>query len=518
MPRMKKLLIFLILFASKASAQITFEKTFAGNDDQSGYSVQQTFDGGYIVAGQNLNFPHRQLLLLLRTDSLGDTLWTRSFGGPSFDLFALSVEQTYDNGFAVCGSYADGNGNTIFLVKTDQNGNLLWTKRYSSVTTEVIGGSMKQTPDSGFVICGKTWASNGTGQVLVIKTNSIGDTLWSKLYLTGSSEGKSIDITNDNGYIITGMTPNGPVILKIDANGNSIFQKHFTFYAYETRIRSTSDGGYLLTGTFNPSTQNDAFLLKTDSTGNVLWTKLFDGPLNNNDWGNTIIETKDSNYVLTIETASYVYFVSQLQLIKVDRTGNVLWSSIFDGVNNSGCFFDACASQTSDEGFIISGHRTSPTTNHAEIYLIKTDSVGNTGCNISNPLVLDSFITTSAIPIAPGSNSFPGIVSSFLLTDSTVEIINTLCSSVGIQTDDFRQDELQIFPNPASRYFTVQMNRIDSRQLELFNSTGEKILSKNIPGKNFIELNCDNLPDGIYFLRVTFANGEIATSKITLMK
>jgi hypothetical protein len=513
---MKKYFIFLILFISKASAQITFEKTFAGIDDQIGYSVCQNYDGGYIITGQNLKLPFYRNLLLIRTDSLGDTMWTKIFEADSIAQMGLTVSQTIDSGFVVCGRSFDPNlPSSIFLLKTDQNGNIVWLKRFGSQTKNVIGGSMKETPDSGFIMCGSYESTNGNYQVLVVKTNSVGDTLWTRIYLYPSSFATSIDLTQDNGYIISGESVGTPLIMKLDANGNIIFLKQYTISGIETRIHSTSDGGYILCGTIFHA-DGDALLLKLDSIGNVLWAKSFDGPLSYDDWGETVIETKDSSYVCIVEGGSYI--VPVISIIKTDKSGNLLWSKINDGINESGCHFDAAISQTSDAGFISSGYRRSPASNNIEVYLIKTDSLGNTECNMSNLSVIDSFLTCNATSSPLLVNQIPVTIDSINFILETNQNINTLCSSAGIQTESLAREEIQIFPNPANRQFTIKLNRTHSKQLELYNITGENIFSTNIIGQDSITLDCENFQPGFYYVSIYFENGEKAVFKIAIIK
>ena len=165
---------------------ITFEKTFGGEDNDRGYSVQQTFDDGFIIAGaknENSSNPGQGDLYLIRTDASGDSLWTRTY--VSVDFYNLnSVLQTNDSNFIMVGAvespapYMD-----VFLMKINWAGDSIWSRTYGGSSTD-IGYSVQQTFDGGFIISGETVSSTipQSQDVYLIKTDSNGDTLWTKNY------------------------------------------------------------------------------------------------------------------------------------------------------------------------------------------------------------------------------------------------------------------------------------------------------------------------------------------------
>ncbi|PCH95985.1 MAG: hypothetical protein COB85_04100 [Bacteroidetes bacterium] len=182
--------------------------------------------GGTVSFGQGMGD-----IYLVRTDSNGDTLWTRTYGGANDEPWWLigSVQETSDNGFILTGvttSFGAG-GDDVYLIRTDVNGDNLWTKTYGGINNDG-GSSVQQTVDGGYVIAGNT-ASFGSGgsDVYLIKTNANGDTLWTKTYgSTGNENGLSVRQTKDGGYIITGsitdsISGNNVYLIKTDANGNS---------------------------------------------------------------------------------------------------------------------------------------------------------------------------------------------------------------------------------------------------------------------------------------------------------
>ena len=216
---------------------------------------------------------------LIKINNSGDTLWTKTFGGPGEDRFR-ELHQTTDGGFILVSetlSFGAGNSD-VYLVKTDSIGNLLWTKTYGGSSSD-YGYSVRQTSDGGYIIAGYTQSFGAGGtDVYIIKTNNSGNLEWTKTY-GGSSDdyGYSIRQTTDGGYIMAGYTTSfgeaGDVyLIRIDANGELIWSKAFggsqTDYGWS--VRQTVDGGLIIAGFTRSfgSASEDVYLIKTDQLGN----------------------------------------------------------------------------------------------------------------------------------------------------------------------------------------------------------------------------------------------------------
>jgi len=315
---------------------------------EDGESIQQTNDGGYIAAGFATSADGDVTgqvggsdYWVVKLNNISNIQWQKNFGG-SLSESAFSICQTIDQGYIIGGfSYSnDGNvtGNhsasgsaDYWLVKLDSVGNLQWQKCLGGTLQEQLCRVI-QTSEGGFFASGYAMSNDsdvtgnhGNTDFWAVKLDTVGNIQWQKCYGGSQLEqGFSVTQTSDAGYIIAGgtLSNNGDVsgnhgnedlwIVKIDTAGTMQWQKCLGGTQQDRAhcINQTFDNGYIVTGKTTSNNGDvsgnhgggDAWILKTDSTGNIQWQKCFGGT--NNEEGNFVIQTLDSGYMIAGFTGS----------------------------------------------------------------------------------------------------------------------------------------------------------------------------------------------------------------------
>ena len=242
-----------------SSGSITWQKAYGGGNGGFGGFVRQTQDGGYIVGGTTDSFGAGEYdFFILKLDGTGNIAWQKTYGGTGNER-EPSIQQTQDGGYIVASrtdSYGTGDYDA-WAVKLDANGDITWQKRYGGTGSD-RGFFAMQTDDLGFIIVGQT-DSFGTGDIdaWAVKLDANGDITWQKRYGgTGAEYFWSINQTQDGGYIVAGSTDsfsNGGKdawLLKLKENGDITWQKRYggTGEEYAQAVQQTDAGGYIVAG------------------------------------------------------------------------------------------------------------------------------------------------------------------------------------------------------------------------------------------------------------------------------
>ena len=367
-------------------------KTFGGMEDDNGFSVQQTTDEGYIIAGSTESFGAGDCdVWLIKTDENGDMVWNRTFGGSAYDSSA-SVQLTNDGGYVVIGyTWSSGAGSDVWLIKTDDNGTQSWNRTFGGIRDDK-GYSIWPTIDFGYIIVGETWSLNMGGDVWMIKTDVNGNEQWNKTFGgVKVDHGYAIQQTIDEGYIIAGSTESFGAgdfdvwLIKTDAEGNEMWDKTFGRGGFDQglSVQQTTDGGYIITGSQTDSSdgRQNVWLIKTDTNGNEQWNTTFGGT--QDDYGYAVQQTADAGYILVGETwASGAG--GEVWLIKVNADGERIWDKTYGGTYTD---WGVSIQQTTDEGYIITGSTMSFGAEYQDVLLIKTDENGTISDPPSTPAI-----------------------------------------------------------------------------------------------------------------------------------
>lgn len=317
------------------NGNLIWEKTYGGADQDYGQSVCETSDGGFVIAGYTVSYGAGYTdVYLIKTDINGDSLWTRTFGGTARD-YGYSVCETSDGGYIITGKTQDlivANWD-VYLIKTDSNGDSVWTRQFGGVQHDV-GQSVCESSDGGFVIVGSTTSTYS--DLYMAKTDEDGNLLWEKNMGGGKPKaGHSISETSDGGFIIAGYKAsyNSQIqymddvyLVKTDSLGDTLWTQvydegtggHERGYS----VCQTYDNGYIIAGaSLYNSPGNYVYLIRTDSLGDSLWTQTFGGDFY--DYGRSVCETIDGGYAIGGSTYSFGAGESDVYLIKTDSDGNV---------------------------------------------------------------------------------------------------------------------------------------------------------------------------------------------------
>jgi len=316
-----------------SSGNLSWAKTIGGTSEDYGYSIQQTSDGGYVITGKTSSFGAGvDDVFVIKLDSYGNLSWAKTIGGTGEDS-GSSIQQTSDGGYVITGETSSfGAGSyDVFVIKLNSSGNLSWAKTIGGTGIN-SGYSIQQTSDGGYVITGRTYGFGAGGDVFVIKLNSSGNLSWAKtIGGTSDDEGSSIQQTSDGGYVITGYTSSfgagdwDVFVIKLDSSGNLSWARAIggTNYDSGSSIQQTSDGGYVITGYTSSFGAGDwdVFVIKLDSSGNLSWAKTMGGT--NYDVGYSIHQTSDGGYIITGSTEFSRRVYGYIFVIKLDSSGNI---------------------------------------------------------------------------------------------------------------------------------------------------------------------------------------------------
>ncbi len=521
--------LFSLCFYSSAYSQVTFPPTIqwrtclGGSGSESTgtvsvgasggaslfYSIIQTVDGGYILAGSTgsndgdvSGLNGTQDFWIVRLDASGSLLWQKCLGGYGLD-FATSIEQTSDGGYIVAGttnsndgdvSGYHGGGADYWVVKLSDTGNLQWQK--------CLGGSgrdnatsVQQTTDGGFIIAGcsdfnggDVTGNHGQYDFWIVKLNSSGGLIWQKS-LGGSLKDvpQSIKQTSDGGYVVAGYS---------DSNDGDVSGHH---------------------GSFEYS---DFWIVKLNSSGDIVWQKSLGG--SNEEEANSIQQTADGGYIVAGLAGSFDGDVSNnlgfdYWVVKLSSLGEIVWDRCYGGVPSTGYGSEEAFSiqQTTDGGYIIAGGSLS--TNgygYVDCWIVKVNSIGD--IQWQKFYGGDSYdIATSIRQTTDGGYVFIGVTESQDSAslspgnvfghhgsgDIWVVKLNPTISGFGFS--DFEENyQLNINPNPSKNFINVNVDiNLVGRSYTISDITGMIIVSGKVISENFT-IDLTAFKSGVYYLNV----------------
>lgn len=462
-----------------------FVYTYGGSNDDYARQIIATKDSGYIVVGTTSSFGVALTdIYIVKTDNNGVKEWSSRYGTPGID-WGYAIRQTFDNGYIVTG-YTNQNavtGYDIYLLKIDSSGNVEWTKTIGGPDWDFAYG-IEVTPDSGFIICGKSYSySNGGSDVYIVKTNSSGDVLWQKNYGgTNAESANGIIRDRNNNYGIIGETKsfgagdNDVWLLKISGAGDTLWTK-----TYGTAL---SDAGYAIDTTTNESficngtsygfraadTTSDMYFFKVDSLGNQLWYRV-QGEALKAEEGRVVKTLPDGNLFSGGMTESYGLGKTAYFMLRCNPNGYFLNGCAFGGTDYEEGYSVAVGK---DKQIVFAGISNSYGCGLYDMYLARIDTF--------------TFVD-----------------------DYVLGIYETCDSTISVSEINNKERNILLFPNPASGSVLLNINNSN-----LFIKDHEVIISdvtcKEVKRMSFekfpVEIALGNLKAGMYFVEV-FQEGHL---------
>lgn len=520
-------LVFLssLCFSTSTAAQTTFEKTYGNIYGNEANSVIQTNTGGYAIAGfYDVEGLFSAEFYVIVTDAQGDTLWARTYGEKVDSTVNLingsgnegyHLIQTSDNGFLFTGErHLPGGGTSdAFSVRLSETGELLWSRLYGGFDND-YGISVAQTADDDFVIGGFTETYGaGIRDMYLFKTNALGDTLWTKTY-GGPSIDAATDMqqTTDGGFILVGYTfsfgaGNSDVyVIRTDANGDILWQKTYGGELNDIgqSIIQTQDGGFIICGeteSFDLGTL-EVYVLKINAAGVVEWSKAYGG--NEFESGRSIAETEDG-YAIAGYTRSFGAGSEDFYLIKTNDQGDLTWAKTYGGNSDDSA---QSIKHTDDDGFIMTGYTRSFGAGALDIYLVKTDALGNSDCaqsaNATNVTDLSTIENSINSTVSYGANvgERPTIIG---LTDTR---ISDPCEGLSSTELNHKTQAFKISPNPAEDFLTIEALEdylFQDKTILIYDILGQPIQSYQL-SEGIEKIDISMLPSGVLMLSISVDN------------
>ncbi len=500
---LKYLIIILVLMKSSVLySQHYFSKLYNANNTWSScISILET-DSGYIGCGiSGDSITGGKDIVILKINSLGNLVFWKNFGEAGHNYYSgrpSSFHKNVDNGYSLGGSIENSSGSIALLLKFNEFGDTLWSSKFEySNGYYQIASHCRETLDKGFILVGDRTVGAYNADVLLIKTDSLGNKEWEKTYGYGGVDyGFNVLQTHDGGYLIGGYSyipgqnySGDPIVIKSDSLGNKQWHKYYGSQYPESQavVGIANDSNYIIGTTYADSmyTPEASYrrinIIKVNENGVTLWNKKY-----GNSWlCNTVNNIKILSDGSIIIVGYYDPGVGSFHwgwLFKINENGDSLWFRdyrIIFGESSKNDLYDVYP--TNDKGFITCGQivpfNEPPYVQH--MWILKLDSVGcdTPGCD-----------TTVAIP------------------------------EIAYKKMD---DDLYIYPNPARYKFQVTSSRfhVEPCIIEFYDIFGRKVKKIKVPnGQQQLSVDVRNWHNGLYVAVLKNNKKIIAKHKFMVLR
>lgn len=493
-------------------------RSYGTAEHEGGSSIILLPDSGFIITGATRGIgPNNSNILTMRTDQYGDTIWTRVIGAgnENGEDVIYNYQHIYTTNFqAFIGPYG------VDVEKMEMNGNVSWGRSYSTayVTTARF---IRYAPGSDMMLFAET-VNNGPpySDIAMIRIDTNGYAQWIKRYGGPSWEYLSDVVQCESGgYAVlasTGSFNNAPnnaydmMLMRVDYNGDTLWTKRYEVAPYQiggTSLLQTSDEGFIIAGAANNTGagQDDILIVRTDSMGDTLWTRMYGGP--GVETNAHLAQLNDGGFLVVAQTSTFSPTGNDWQyyFLRLDANGDTLWTNTLGGTQHD---VPSDVINTPGNGIAVLGAsmswRMSTANYEFDINLILLDSTLTGPCFDGPTATQETHAQFSVYNCSPwiinggvtGTDQTP--LSSGALT------LLSWCNPLYTATID-ADTVSALYPNPASDALTIYSGQTDN--LRIIDATGNVVGTLTLQsGNNAIDVSM--LPDGIYFLQTSASPGR----------
>ncbi len=331
------------------------------------YSIAVAVGGDILLCGTRSSlwqdYTYRQTyrrMYVIRTDPQGDVRWSELYFGEADFSRGSDIIPTPDGG-----SLAAGHGEVypeyddFLLVRHTAGGGKLWHGVYGDNSTE--GRSVAETPDGDYIVTGES------SPLTLLKVDSLGNEKWER-YIPGYSIGNSIAVTSDSGYAIAGYSGSNHCLVRTDSDGDLLWSKLYGqgLSDYRNSLATTPDGGFIIAGNDDDWVDSDFYVVRTDSAGETLWTRTYGDP-DYREYCYSVAVLPDSGYLLTGEKYIPSFESARVYVIRTDAEGDTIWTWFRDHMYGRGY----AGTVAPDGGYLVAGSTGIPGTHYDDVYLTK---------------------------------------------------------------------------------------------------------------------------------------------------
>jgi hypothetical protein len=508
--------ILWLIISVPLQSQSAFQTLYSGSPNTTAANVVTCYEGGFAL-GATMERQGNTDFVLIRTNDVGDTLWTRGYGNPWDDVM-VDMLQTRDSGFVMAGATQNpviGMQDDVYIIKVDSSGELQWTFTWPDLGVERIW-SFIETTDDGLIFAGFSDTLLGKRSSLIFKLDKNGTLQWNKNYKASPDEVvcyHSIDECSSGGYILCGHTyaTSALSLMRIDSAGNIQWLKTYqdSIATYGSHVHESIGGKFFVTGgawpAFNDSTM--AFAGEIGPTGNVIWLNYYRDPTISNSILD-IIDLPNNNHILV----GYTIWPATSQVVMCIQPGGACSYAYNYDHGPEGAL--RTGTQTADGGFVFLGEYAGGVSpGLTSLFLLKTDSSAQSPCGYySYPI--------SVLPFQHHDSTLSPLIQAPMSPQQQVPQIWSGLNVVSLCVTGIEEDNSltpAIFPNPIVDVLQMKFTTASEREIYIYNNMGELVFGHVISGYEFTLMTAQ-WPPGMYYYRISDNQSAITTGSIIKLR